>query len=188
MDRFEPDRGSAFVAFAIPVILGEVKNYFRDHGWAVKVPRKLQKHRMIVEKAVDSLGQADGHAPTITEIATATGLSEDQVYDTLEVGRYGNPVSLEAEYDQNGSENGSSVLEFLGSDDPQLSGLPDKIDLLNTLRKLDQRERTIIRLKFYAGLSQTEIAKRLRISQMHVSRLQRNALVKIRGSLGGTES
>ena len=102
MGKYDPQRGTSFAAFAVPVIVGEIKNYFRDHGWAVKVPRKLQMDTQAVRSAVDTLRQRRGAGPTIREIAEATGLSEDVVYDTFEVGMYGTPVSLEAESDKDG--------------------------------------------------------------------------------------
>ena len=178
--KYDPQRGTAFAAFAVPVIVGEIKNYFRDHGWAVKVPRKLQMHTKAVRSAVDILRQQRGASPTIREIAEATGLSEEVVYDTFEVGMYGMPVSLEAESDKDGGGVSSALISRLGSEDPELEGLADKIDLANGIACLDQREQTIIWLKFYNDLTQTEIAGRLGVSQMHVSRLQRAALGKLK--------
>ena len=115
-----------------------------------------------------------GRGPTIQEIAEATGLTSEEIYDTFEVGNYGRPLSLDAEHNANGNQDLYSLLDYLGGDDPQFDLVSDRIDLSNTFSCLDQREKTIIHLKFYTGLSQTEIAKRLGISQMHVSRLQRN--------------
>ena len=185
IDKFDPDRGNGFLAFGIPVILGEIKNYFRDHGWSVKIPRKLQRQRMVVERTVDSLSKSRGRSPTVPEIAEETGFSEQEVYDTFEVGNFGRLLSLEAEYEQNGGSDVSRFLDYLGVSDPELDELPEKIDLMNTLGCLTEREKRIIRLKFYSGLSQTEIGGRLGISQMHVSRLQRSALEKLRLNLGG---
>ena len=181
--KYDPDRGSSFAAFAIPAIVGEIKNYFRDHGWAVKVPRKLQQQKLAVTRAIESLTQALGRSPTIPEIAEATGLPEEAVYDTFEVERYGKPLSLDAEYNGNGNKDSSSLLDYLGIEDPQYEELINRIDLTNTLSSLTERERAIICLKFYAALPQTEIAARLGISQMHVSRLQRSALSKLRTNL-----
>ena len=183
IDKFDPDRGSAFLAFAIPVIVGEIKNYFRDHGWAVKIPRKLQRQKVMVEKAVESLSQVHGRSPTVMEIAEATDLPEEVVYDTFEVGKYGNLMSLEAEHERNGNSDASPFLDYLGANDPRFDDLADRIDLTDTFKSLTERERTIIRLKFYTGLSQAEIAVRLGISQMHVSRLQRHALGKLKLSM-----
>ena len=185
INKFDSDRGTKFLAFAVPVIVGKIKNYFRDHGWAVKIPRKLQQQRLLVERAVDRLNQAQGRSPTVPEIAMATSLSEEEVYDTFEVGNLGRLLSLEAEYEQNGAGGASSFLDYLGSEDTELNELPEKIDLLNTVNGLDEREKTIVRLKFYSGLSQSEIAARLGISQMHVSRLQRSALGRLKLSLAG---
>ena len=92
IEKYDPARGTRFISFAIPVIVGEVKNYFRDHGWAVKVPRKLQTHRMAVDRSVDALAQRLGRSPTVREIADETGLAEDQVYEAFEVERYGRPL------------------------------------------------------------------------------------------------
>ncbi|MBI4298666.1 MAG: SigB/SigF/SigG family RNA polymerase sigma factor [Chloroflexi bacterium] len=182
MKRYDPDKGR-FVAFAVPIIIGEVKNYFRDHGWAVKFPRKLQRHKIAVERAVERLSQELGRGPTVPEIAQTTKLTEDEIYDTFELEKYSRPLSLEAEYDENGSKDGSSLLDQLGSEDPLLEKLTDSIDITNLLRCLSKKERTIIYLKFYGDLSQTQIAERLGVSQMHISRLQRKAIDKLKLSL-----
>ena len=180
IDKFDPDRGSKFTAFAIPVITGEIKNYFRDHGWGVKVPRKLQRQRMVVEKSIEHLSQILGHSPNVIEISEATGLTEDVVFDTFSIENFGRPLSLDAQFDSNGHGDVSSILDFLGHEDPRFSEMISKIDLANLMLCLDPREKEIIRLKFYSGLSQTEIAGCLGISQMHVSRLQRIALNKLK--------
>ena len=183
IDKFDPDRGYKFLSFAVPVILGEIKNYFRDHGWAIKIPRMLQRQKMQVERAVESLSQLRGRSPTIDEIAEATGLPTEAVYDTFEVANYGKQLSLDASYDRNGQAEGSTLMEVLGSLDAELEVLPDRLDLISTLSRLPDRERRIVELKFLDGLSQVEIASRLGISQMHVSRLQRQALSKLRVTL-----
>ena len=181
--KYDCRRGNNFVAFAVPVIVGEIKNHFRNHGWAVKVPRKLQQRKMAVDRTVAGLTQELGRVPTVPEIGRATGFSADEVYQTFEVERYGRPLSLDAEYDREDSHNSVSILDYLGSDDPDLEGLPDRLDLKVALGCVGPREQAILYLKFYSGLSQTAIAHRLGISQMHVSRLQRNALSKLRVSL-----
>ena len=183
IDKYNPARGDNFVAFAIPEIVGGIKNYFRDHGWAVKIPRKLQRQKVVVERTVESLTQELGRAPTIPETAQATGFSEEEVYDTFEVSKRGKPVSLEAEYDGNGTGESSSLMDYLASEDAEFEKLADRISLTDALGSLNKQEKTIIHLQFYKGLSQTEIAKCLLISQMHVSRLQRNALTKLKQAL-----
>ena len=106
--KFDPDRGVSFITYAVPVIVGEIKNHLRDHGWAVKVPRKIQKQKMAVQRAVESLGHILGRSPTFSEIAEATGISEAEIFDTFEVGNYGRPLSLDAEYDGNGTKDSST--------------------------------------------------------------------------------
>jgi len=178
-------RSYVCLAFAVPGIVGEIKNYFRGHGWAVKVPRKLQRQRVVVERTVESLTQELGRSPTIPQIAQATGFSEEEVYDTFEVVKLGKPLSLDAEYDGDGTAESSSLMDYLASEDAEFEKLTDRISLADAISTLSKREKTIIHLKFYKGLSQTEIAKRLRISQMHVSRLQRNALTQLKQILLG---
>lgn len=173
--KFDPELGSSFISFAVPVIVGEIKNYFRDHGWAVKVPRKLQSQKMAVDRAVVGLTQNLGHTPTVPEIAEDTGFSIEEVAETFEVERFGKPLSLDAQYESDDSEDVSSILDYMGVPDADLEGL--------ALDGVDSREQAIIYLKFYSGLSQSAIAKRLGISQMHVSRLQRTALNKLKSSL-----
>lgn len=103
IEKYDPSRGDNSVAFAVPETVGEVKNYFRDHGWAVKIPRKLQRQKAIVDRAIEVLSQRLGRSPTIPEIAQATGLSEEEVYDTFEVEKSGKPLSLEVKYDRDGT-------------------------------------------------------------------------------------
>ncbi len=183
IQKYDPARGCDFVAFAIPSIVGEIKNYFRDHGWAVKVPRKLQKQRLAVGRSVQHLNQSLGRSPTIPEIVEATGFSEEEVYDTFEVEKYGKPASLDAEYNGDGNKDGTSLLDYLGDVDPQFEEMIDRLDLINAIKCLSKQEKTIIYLKFYSSLSQAKIGDLLGISQMHVSRLQRNALSKLKLNL-----
>ena len=185
INKFDRLRGNHFVAFAVPVIVGEIKNYFRDHGWAVKMPRKLQQQKLAVDRTVAVLTQELGRVPTAPEIGRAAGFSTEEVYQTFEVERYGRPLSLDAEYHREDSQDPASIMDYLGSEDPDLEGLADKMDLKMALGCVDPREQTILYLKFYSGLSQTAIAQQLGISQMHVSRLQRNALSKLKLSLTG---
>ena len=132
-ERFDPDRGSAFQAFAIPVITGEIKNYFRDHGWAVRVPRKLQRQKLAVGKAIENLSQSLGRSPTVPEIAEATGFVEEEIYDTFEFVSYGKPLSLDAEYSGNGNKEVSCLLDYIGSEDPHFRGWPvQRTDLVNS--------------------------------------------------------
>ena len=181
--KFDPRLGNSFAAYAIPVIIGEVKNYFRDHGWAVKIPRKLQRRKLAVDRAITILNQELGRSPTVHDIAEATEFSEDEIYQTFEIEAYGKPASLNAEINSGESDATSTILDHVGDVDPELEGLPNRLDLARTLDCLDQREKAIICLYYYQDLSQIEIAKKLALSQMHVSRLQRGALSKLRSEL-----
>jgi len=181
--KFDPERGTNFISFAVPVIVGEIKNYFRDHGWAVKLPRKVQRQKMAVDRAVAALTQSLGRTPIVPEIAQATGFSPEEVYEAFEVERFGKPLSLDAQHNGDDGEDTSTILDYLGDVDPDLEGLVDKLDLKRALGGVDAREQAIIYLKFFSGLSQSAIAQRLGISQMHVSRLQRNALSKLKLTL-----
>ena len=181
--KFDPQLGSNFIAFAVPVIVGEVKNYFRDHGWAVKLPRKLQRQKLAVDRTVVTLTQTLGRTPTVPEIAQATGFCPEEVYETFEVERFGKPLSLDAQYDGDDSDDQSRILDYLGEADPDLEGLAVRLDLVESLGRLDSREQHVIFLRFHQGLSQGEIAARLGTYQMHVSRLLREALSKLKEDL-----
>lgn len=183
LENFDPSRGVRFETYAVPVILGEIKNHLRDHGWSFKVPRKVQAHRLAVQRAVDDISQMMGRSPTIPEIADATGLSKEEILDSMEVIIHNRPLSLDAERDANGNGEVVRLIDCVGGEDPQFTRTIDKMDLNNTMRCLGTREQVIIHLKFYRGLTQTEIATRLGISQMHVSRLQRVALSKLKQEL-----
>ena len=184
--KYDPELGSNFVAYAIPVIVGEIKNYFRDHGWAVKIPRKLQTQKLAVGRSIDRLYQDLGRSPTTPEIAQATGFSEDEVSQTLEVEFYGKPVSLDTEYDSERSDVSSSVIDYLGNVDPDLEAVPDRLDLARALGHLEEREKAIIYLYYYKDLTQTEIAKKFALSQVQVSRIQRRALENLKTSCLGS--
>ena len=184
-DKFDPNRQVSFVSYATPVIIGEIKNYFRDHGWAVRVPRKLQRHRIAARRAADQLTHTLGRSPTIAEIAGATEISEEQVLDTMELASIGRPLSLEAECGALDGQTGATMLDFLGREDPEFQAASDRSDIADALAGIDERERAIVVLR-YRGLSQTEVATHLGISQMHVSRLQSKALHKLKLAIEGT--
>ena len=183
IDKYDPQRGNKLAAFAIPVVVGEIKNYFRDHGWAVKLPRKLQRQKLLVDRTVVMLTQQLGRSPTVAEIGEAVGISEEEVFQTFEVERYGRPLSLDAEHNGDDGQVATTILDHLGEVDPDLEFLAQRMDLKDALGDVDSREQKILYMKFYSGLSQSTIAQRLGISQMHVSRLQRSALAKLKQSL-----
>ena len=181
--KFDLTRGTNFISFAIPEILGEILNYFRDHGWTVKVPRKLQAHKVLVSRTSYSLAQQWGRWPTVPEIAASAGLTDHQVIDAMLVERNGVPLSLDGELGNDDGEAGGPLVDALGEEDPAFELSTNRLLLEDILRILDQRERTIVYLRFYRDQSQTAIAHRLGISQMHVSRLLRRAIAKMREAL-----
>ena len=183
--KFDQARGTPFTSFAIPVIVGEIKNYFRDHGWSVKLPRKLQTNKRMVDRAADVLAQTLGRSPTVPEIAQITGISIEEVNQTFELDRMGKPMSLDLEFETGDGGDNTTLMDYLGSVDPEIESLAGVLDLTNSIGCLDQREKRTLYLRYHHGLSQSETAALMGISQMQVSRLQRGALAKLKGVLQG---
>jgi RNA polymerase sigma-B factor len=181
IDRFDPKRGVALTTYAMPTIIGEIKRHFRDRGWAVRVPRGLQELGMRVSRLVEQLTVELERSPTIVELAKAAGVGEEEVLEALESSRAYASVSLAS---PDGDEEEGDPLEAIGADDPSYLVSEDRATLAPGFAVLDQRERRIILLRFYAGLTQSQIAARVGISQMHVSRLIRRALERLRIELG----
>jgi len=177
VDRFDPTRGLEFSTFAVPTILGELKRHFRDKGWSVRVPRRIQELHVIVGGAIGELTQELGRSPTVDELADRTGLAPDDVVQALDAASAYQSASLEApgSHDPNAEPIGAR----LGAEDPALESVDARPELAALLRCLSPRERTIIGLRFFEGLTQSEIASRVGISQMHVSRLLARALARL---------
>ena len=188
--KYDSERGVPFRAFAIPVILGEIKNFLRDHGSTLKIPRRQQSQARVVSRTVDKLTGELGRSPTIREITEVSGLSREEVYDTFNLETFRRPLSLDISVSHNGSraEAGSSLQERIGSEDPRLDQATDRIDIADAMCCLSGREKAVLHLRFYGDLSQTKIADLLGISQMHVSRLQRAALEKLKANIGNNKS
>jgi RNA polymerase sigma-B factor len=174
VDRFEPGRGIRFSTYATPTIVGEIKRYFRDRAWNLKVPRWLQELNQQVMRANDRLGAELGRAPTVDEIATSVGCSEEQALDAIELGNAYETLSLDSPLSPAG--DALTLYDSIGSDDAELERIEFQDEVQAAMRQLDNRERAILHLRFFQELSQTEVARRLNISQMHVSRLQQRAL------------
>jgi RNA polymerase sigma-B factor len=181
VDRFDLERGVELTTYATPNIIGEIKRHFRDHGWAVRVPRGLQELSIQLTRVVERLTGELGRSPTIAELAEATGASEEEVLEALQTSRAYSPLSLSV---GSGSDDDElDPLESIGGEEHEYEVSEDRAVLEPGMRVLDERERTIIRLRFYEGLTQSQIAQRVGISQMHVSRLIRRALEKVRGEI-----
>jgi RNA polymerase sigma-B factor len=182
IDRFELEREVEFSTYATPTIVGEIKRHFRDKGWAVRVPRRLQELHLELTKIISHLGQDLGRSPTVAEIAEAAGTTEEVVLEGMEIAQAYNFTSLDAPLDFEDSES-SSFADQIGAEDDQLENLEYRAALAPEMAKLPERERRILYLRFYKGLTQSEIADLMGISQMHVSRLLNRTLMRLREAL-----
>ncbi|MEE1930339.1 RNA polymerase sigma factor SigF [Streptomyces sp. TRM 70351] len=184
IDRFEPEREVEFTTFAVPYIMGEIKRFFRDTSWSVRVPRRLQELRIDLAKATDDLSQRLGRAPTTAELAERLQLSEDEVIEGLVASNGYTAGSLDATNDDSG-ENGSgpSVADRMGEIDPALEGVENFQSLQPLLAELEDRERTILEMRFGQEMTQAQIGAELGLSQMHISRLLSRTLRKLREGL-----
>ena len=179
IDRFDLERGVELTTYATPNIIGEIKRHFRDKGWSVRVPRGLQELNVQVSKLIEQLTVQLGRSPTIPELAKAAGVEEEQVLEALESGRAYSSVSLST---GGGSDEDGELdpLESLGTIEHEYQVSEDRAVLAPGFKVLDERERKILHLRFFSGLTQSQIAAEIGISQMHVSRLIRRSLEKIR--------
>jgi RNA polymerase sigma-B factor len=180
IDRFDLDRGVELTTYATPNIIGEIKRHFRDKGWSVRVPRGLQELNVQVSKLIEQLTVQFGRSPTIAELAKAAGVEEEAVLEAMESGRAYTSVSLSPGAGGSDEDGEVDPLESLGTEEHEYEVSEDRALLAPGFRVLDERERRILHLRFFQGLTQSQIAKEVGISQMHVSRLIRRSLEKIR--------
>ena len=179
VDRFDLGRGVEFSTYATPTIVGEIKRHFRDKGWAIRVPRRLQELKLALAKATGELSQKNGRAPTVAELAGHLGMSEEEVLEGLESANAYTAVSIEA----SDGEGGLSVADTLGAEDLSLEGVEYRESIKPLLEKLPPREKKILLLRFFGNMTQSQIAAELGISQMHVSRLLARTLAQLRDRL-----
>jgi RNA polymerase sigma-B factor len=177
IDRYDPGRGIEFSTYATPTIIGEIKRWFRDKGWAVRVPRRLQELRLATTNATATLTQELGRSPTVGELAAHIGATEDEILEGIESASAYSTVSLDA---PDRSDDGPTLAETLGAEDQALEGVENRETLKPLLSRLTDRERRILMLRFFAGMTQSQIAAEVGISQMHVSRLLARTLSKLR--------
>jgi RNA polymerase sigma-B factor len=182
IDRFDLERRVEFSTYATPTIVGEVKRYFRDKGWAIRVPRRLQELRIAISAATADLTQTHGRSPTVREIAELVGATEEEVIEGLESANAYSTLSLDAGTDS--SEDSSlSMLDTLGEDDAAIEHIEHRESIKPLLAQLDPREKHILTLRFFRGMTQSQIATEIGISQMHVSRLLNRTLAQLRSRL-----
>jgi RNA polymerase sigma-B factor len=180
IDRFDPERGVPFTAFAAATIVGELKRHLRDTAWAVRVPRRLQEVGLQVDRTITQLTQHLGRAPTVREVSRETGLSEDDVLEGLEVGGAFEAESLDASR----PDGTGAARREPGSIDENMELLEEWETVAEAIRALPERERTILYLRFFRGMSQSQIASEIGISQMHVSRILARRLAELRREVG----
>ena len=186
IDRFDLDRGVELTTYATPNIIGEIKRHFRDKGWAIRVPRGLQELNVRLSNLLEELTVQFERSPTIPELAKAAGAEEEEVLEALESGRAYSSLSLSTGSGGDGDED-LDPLESIGSEEHQYEVSEDRAVLAPGFRALDERERKILQLRFFEGLTQSQIAQQVGISQMHVSRLIRRSLEKIRETIAEEE-
>jgi RNA polymerase sigma-B factor len=180
IDRFDSNRGTKFSTYATPTIVGEIRRYFRDKAWSLKVPRRLQELNQAASRAQEDLRVKLGRPPTIQEVAGRIGASEEDTLAAMELGNAYDTVSLDSKMSGDTDSAPLSLSDFVGADDDSLRMMDAYGDLDQAIESLEPRERAIIIHRFFRDMSQAEVAKQLSISQMHVSRLQNRALEHLR--------
>lgn len=186
IQRFDTERGVAFSSFAVPTILGELKRYFRDHSWSVHVPRGLQERGSLVNRTVDTLSERLGRAPSVKEVAAELELDLEQVLEGLEAAQAFNASSLDADR-QNDDDATGTLGDLIGDEDPGYDLVEYGASVEDVLERMPDRTRQILHFRFRDDLTQTEIAQRVGISQMHVSRIIRRALAELRAVIPAEE-
>jgi len=181
IDRYNPEYGNDFAAYAVPTIVGEIKRHFRDRTWDIRVPRRLQELKLDINEATATLAQQLGRSPTVSDIATHLQRSEDEIIEGLEGARAYSAISLQTLV--GGGIDGTELGDLFGTDDPDLALAEFRASLGPALSSLSPREQHIVILRFFGNLTQTQIADRVGISQMHVSRLLAKSLNTLRTQL-----
>jgi len=187
IDGFDLERGTAFASFAVPTIVGELRRHFRDKGWTIRVPRELQELTLKVNKEQESASSELGRPPTPAELAARLGVPVERVLEAREAAHAMRPVSLDRPALPDGEDDGDTLIDRFGSVDAGYRRAEDAVTVDDLLRRLPDRERTVIELRFHEDLTQSEIGDRIGISQMHVSRLLRRALSELSGMAGAAE-
>jgi RNA polymerase sigma-B factor len=181
IDRFDSDRGVEFSTYATPTIIGEIKRYFRDKGWAIRVPRRLQELRMQIGTSTAELTQSLGRSPSPRELAEHIGCTVEEIIEGIESSNAYSTLSLDASDDSD--DSAASMLDALGVDDAGIAHVEVRESLKPLLDRLEPREKKILLLRFFKNMTQSQIADEIGVSQMHVSRLLNRTLEQLRVSL-----
>jgi RNA polymerase sigma-B factor len=183
LDRFNPELGVKFSTYAVSTIVGEIKHYFRDCTWLVKAPRHLREIASSLPRVEEKMGASLGRPPALAELADYYRVSEETLLQAMDLDQVYSPYSLDAELGSETSEYQERLQNFLGHNDPQIEALVEHAPLRTALARLSTRKQWILRRRYFEGWSQVEVSEALGISQMHVSRLERDALRDLRRSL-----
>ena len=184
VERFDPSYGVLFPTFAMPTVLGELRRHFRDHTWPVRVPRRVKELYLELSATVELLGHDLGRPPSIDEIAGEMQCTVDEVLEGLEAGSAYRTASLMASSDSADDDDASDSI-VIGEADAELTSADSRMSLVDVMRRLPARERTVMYLRFFDGYTQSEIANRVGVSQVHVSRIIRSTLRRMRDQLKG---
>ncbi|HKE54463.1 MAG TPA: RNA polymerase sigma factor SigF [Actinomycetota bacterium] len=184
IDRFDTERDVQFSTYAAVTIIGELKRHFRDKGWAIRVPRRLQEVGLRVNAILPELSQELGRSPTVGEIAARCEASPEEILDAMEAVQAYSTTSLDSPV----GEEGAAPIEVLGGDDPSLEILEGWATVAPAVKELPERERRVLYLRFFRGLTQSEIAKEVGVSQMHVSRILSQTLASLREAVGAEQT
>jgi RNA polymerase sigma-B factor len=185
IDRFDPKRGVEFITYAVPTILGEIKRHFRDKGWSLRVPRRLQDLSLAVNRVAENLSVEIGRSATVQDIAERLGASCEEIIEAQELGSAYCALSLDAQATMDAQSKPFALADRIGVTDCEFVSFENLSSLRRACKALDTQERVIMHLRFFDDLPQAEIARRLRVSQMQISRLQQRAIQKMRRALGG---
>ena len=184
IQRFDPGRGVAFSSFAVPTILGELKRYFRDHSWSVHVPRDLQERAAKVNKTIDALSKQLGRTPSVKEIAAGLNLDLEEVLEALGAAQAFSATSLDADQRQDGGES-APLVDSVGAEDSRYEVVEYGASIQPVLEQMPRRTREVLHMRFVEDMTQAQIAERVGVSQMHVSRIIRGAVADLRESIVG---
>jgi RNA polymerase sigma-B factor len=179
IDRFDPSREVQFSTYAAATIVGELKRHFRDKGWTIRVPRRLQELGLRINRLLPTISQELGRSPTIAELATRLDVDEEEVMEAMEAAQAYSTTSLDAPI----NEEGGTALDTIGELDPAMERLNEWASIAPAIRDLPARERRVLYLRFFTGRTQSEIAEEIGVSQMHVSRILAQTLRQLRGSI-----
>lgn len=184
IDRYDPTKGFQFSSFATPTIIGEIKKYFRDKGWQIRVPRRIQELSGKINAAKDHLSRTLGKIPKVPDIADYLGVTQEDVLEAMDASMAYAPISLDLRFDSS-SEDSATLGELIGDDDDKYADYDNK-DFLNKItRHLSDKEKIVVNQRFFENKTQTEVAKMLGVSQMSISRMEKKILEKLRKEYAG---